>query len=64
MGADGGNDFVRRRVFFRIEDYIDVLQMLRRKIVGKFLAKDDDDEKDMCVGFNISRIFERRVFGG
>ena len=40
MSADGGDDFVKRRVFFRIEDYIDALQILRRKIVGKFSAKD------------------------
>ncbi len=40
MSADGGDDFVRRRVFFRIKDYADILQILRRKIVGKFLVKD------------------------
>src|SRR6266498_4747542 len=40
MSADGGDDFVRRRVFFHIKDYIDVLQILRRKITGKFLIKD------------------------
>jgi len=39
MSADGGDDFVRRRVFFRIEDYADILQILRRKIAGKFLVK-------------------------
>ena len=40
MSADGSDDFVRRRVFFRIEDYANALQILRRKIAGKFLVKD------------------------
>ncbi len=39
MSANGGNDFVKRRVFFRIKNYTDALQILRRKIVGKFSAK-------------------------
>ena len=39
MSANGGDDFVKRRVFFRIKDYIDALQILRRKIAGKFLIK-------------------------
>ncbi len=64
MSVDGGDDFVRRRVFFRIKDYTDALQVLWRKIAVKFPAKDDDDEKDIYIGFNIFQIFERRVFGG
>ena len=39
MSADGGDDFVRRRVCFCIEDCADALQILRRKIVGKFPTK-------------------------
>ena len=34
-----------------------------KKIADKFPTKDDNEEKNICVGFNISRIFERRVFG-
>ena len=40
MSADSGDDFVRKRVFFRIKNYADVLQILRRKIADRFLAKD------------------------
>ena len=40
MSANGGDDFIKKRVFFRIKDYADALQILRRKIVGKFPAKD------------------------
>ena len=39
MSADDDNDFVKKKVFFRIEDYTDALQILRRKIIGKFLIK-------------------------
>ncbi len=39
ISADGGDDFVRRRVFFRIKDYTDALQILRKKIAGKFPTK-------------------------
>ncbi len=39
MSADDDNDFVKKKVFFRIEDYTDALQILRRKIINKFLAK-------------------------
>ncbi len=40
ISADGGDDFVRKRIFFRIKDCADVLQILRRKITNKFLTKD------------------------
>jgi len=49
MSVDGGDDFVRRRVFFRIEDYTDVLQILRRKIVGKFLVKNVCDYRILYI---------------
>ena len=39
MSADGGNDFVKKRIFFRIKDYTDILQILQRKIIDKFSAK-------------------------
>ncbi len=54
MSADGGDDFVRRRVFFRIEDYADALQILRRKIAGKFLTKDVCDCRILHILVNSS----------
>ncbi len=49
MSANRGDDFVRRRVFFRIKDYTDALQILRRKIAGKFPVKDIYDYRILYI---------------
>jgi len=64
MSANGGDDFVRRRVFFRIKDYTNALQILRRKIVGKFSTKDVCDYRIFYI-FEDSSVrgkYSRRVF--
>ena len=63
MSADGGDDFVGRRVFFRIKDYTDALQILRRKIVDKFLVKNVCDRRIFYI-FEDSSVrgkYSRRV---
>ena len=64
MSADGGDDFVRRRVFFRIKDYTDVLQILRRKIVDKFPTKDVYNYRILYILKNSSvrGKYDRRIF--
>ena len=36
---NGGDDFVRKTVFFRNKNYTDILQILQKKIIDKFLIK-------------------------
>ncbi len=64
MSADGGDDFVGRRVFFRIKDYTDALQILRRKIIGKFLIKNVCNRRILYIlkDSSVRGKYSRRVF--
>jgi len=64
ISANGGDDFVRRRIFFRIKDYTDALQILRRKIIGKFLVKNICDYRFLYIlkDSSVRGKYSRRVF--
>ncbi len=64
MSTDGGYDFVRRRVFYRIKNYTDALQILRRKIAGKFLVKDVYNCRILyiLVDSSVRCKYSRRIF--
>ena len=64
MSADGGDNFVRKRVFFYIKSYTDILQILRKKIIDNFLVK---NVCNCCIFFyifedsSVRRKYNRRV---
>ncbi len=64
MSANGGDDFIKKRVFFRIEDYINILQILRRKIVGKFPVEDVYNYRILYIleDSSVRGKYSRRVF--
>ncbi len=64
MSADGGDDFVRKKIFFRIKDCADALQILRRKIAGKFPVKNICNYRilHILVDSSVRRKYSRLVF--